>query len=50
MKIQIFILYTFQCNKNEPQPLCQMNKNDKDSFINIKADNEVLRRQLDGNQ
>ncbi|XP_025415331.1 centrosomal protein of 135 kDa-like [Sipha flava] len=33
-----------QCNKN---PLCQVNKNNKDSFINNKADNEILRRQLD---
>lgn len=38
-----------QYNKNEPKPLSQVNKNDKDSFINIRADNEVLRRQLDGN-
>jgi len=27
----------------------QMTKNDMDTFIDMKADNEVLRRQLDGN-
>lgn len=45
----VIYLYKFQLCKNSSKQYNYMTKIDNDHFIDLKADNEVLKRQLDGN-
>lgn len=46
----MYYVCMYQSNKYSPKQQNETKKNGTDTFIDLRADNEVLRRQLDGNK